>query len=234
MKTRYKDITGQKFGDLTALYYAGNLKWTCKCICGNIKDIRGAALRRGTTKSCGCRRYRFPSKKTYGYLTIIKKLSKKKKNSASYYLCKCICGNKVERTLSSIKQSKNASCGCKRGYGDNHFTALVNRYHSQYIHTSKIKNIEFKLTRSEFEKYIFCICHYCGTKPSHEFKSNGYSTFILVNGIDRIDNSRGYETTNSVSCCKVCNYKKRDKTYASFLARIKKIYEYRKTCKIKI
>jgi len=28
--------------------------WTCKCVCGNIKEIDTNALRRGVTKSCGC------------------------------------------------------------------------------------------------------------------------------------------------------------------------------------
>lgn len=32
----------------------GALWWRCKCRCGTTKDVRGADLRRGFVKSCGC------------------------------------------------------------------------------------------------------------------------------------------------------------------------------------
>lgn len=48
------DLTGKKFGRLTVLEYAGNLKWKCQCECGTIKIIYGEALRIGATISCGC------------------------------------------------------------------------------------------------------------------------------------------------------------------------------------
>lgn len=58
-----KNITGQKFGRLTAIKNVGKLSkdsrvglyyWLCKCDCGNKKNIQGSLLRRGVTKSCGC------------------------------------------------------------------------------------------------------------------------------------------------------------------------------------
>jgi hypothetical protein len=55
------ELTGQKFGMWTVLGRAlvkavkvTNIVWTCQCECGTVKDIVGAALRRGRTKSCGC------------------------------------------------------------------------------------------------------------------------------------------------------------------------------------
>ena len=48
------DLKGKRFGRLTALYYAGDDKWHCKCDCGNEKDIVRGSLIRGLTKSCGC------------------------------------------------------------------------------------------------------------------------------------------------------------------------------------
>jgi len=55
----FKDITGQKFGRLTALRRLGRDKngyalWECKCDCGNIVSVTGNRLRTGNTKSCGC------------------------------------------------------------------------------------------------------------------------------------------------------------------------------------
>lgn len=58
---RFKDLTGQRFGRWTVLYYVGNNKhnqptWLCRCDCGNVVVTSANGLRRGTTKSCGCRR----------------------------------------------------------------------------------------------------------------------------------------------------------------------------------
>lgn len=53
------DLVGCIFGELTVLSRVadcGNVvKWKCQCTCGNIKDVDGANLRYGKTKSCGCR-----------------------------------------------------------------------------------------------------------------------------------------------------------------------------------
>ena len=57
------DITGRRFGKLTALYPVNTInrhyKWRCKCECGNQKDIQGGHLRSGHTTSCGCTWYRY-------------------------------------------------------------------------------------------------------------------------------------------------------------------------------
>ena len=56
---RVSDLTGQKFGRLTVVKYAGKTKdhkskWECKCECGNRQIVRAAALKQGGVKSCGC------------------------------------------------------------------------------------------------------------------------------------------------------------------------------------
>jgi hypothetical protein len=53
------DLTGQRFGNLVALYRNGTTKeglvvWRCKCDCGKECDKVGVYLREGSTKSCGC------------------------------------------------------------------------------------------------------------------------------------------------------------------------------------
>lgn len=54
-----EDLTGQKFGLLTVLEFAGNdnyrsSMWKCLCDCGNISIVRSHDLKSGGTKSCGC------------------------------------------------------------------------------------------------------------------------------------------------------------------------------------
>lgn len=57
---KFVDITGQKFGKLTALNRVGDTghnkgaKWSFKCECGSIKEIAGISVRSGLTTSCGC------------------------------------------------------------------------------------------------------------------------------------------------------------------------------------
>ena len=56
-KKRLIDITGQKFGKLTALYRVENQgsksAWMCKCDCGKYREAKTGLLRAGRVKSCG-------------------------------------------------------------------------------------------------------------------------------------------------------------------------------------
>lgn len=48
------DITGQRFGQLTAMTYASDSQWRCICDCGNVAYVHSNKLRTGHTRSCGC------------------------------------------------------------------------------------------------------------------------------------------------------------------------------------
>lgn len=50
------DITGKKYGKLTVIEYADHAFWKCRCSCGKEVIVRGAHLRSGASKSCGCSR----------------------------------------------------------------------------------------------------------------------------------------------------------------------------------
>lgn len=56
---RREDMTGQRFGKLVALEYAGRkyekTLWKCRCDCGREVIVDRANLVRGITTSCGCR-----------------------------------------------------------------------------------------------------------------------------------------------------------------------------------
>lgn len=57
---QFEDLTGQRFGRLVCIEYAGKTgknqasSWRCRCDCGNEKVVLGASLKRGRTTSCGC------------------------------------------------------------------------------------------------------------------------------------------------------------------------------------
>lgn len=80
-----------------------------------------------------------------------------------------------------------------------------------YKRSAEMRGYEFKLSKRDFVDLIYGDCYYCGASPSTEYcntpnRKNAH--FIVINGIDRIDNSIGYIYSNVVSCCKHCNYMK--------------------------
>lgn len=53
------DLTGQRFGRLTAIRDTGKKKWAyvvwqCQCDCGSLHEVVTSELTKGKTKSCGC------------------------------------------------------------------------------------------------------------------------------------------------------------------------------------
>lgn len=58
---RYEDISGQRFGRLTAIEFMGTdmrrcALWKCRCDCGNEIIAQRNNLKTGTSRSCGCLR----------------------------------------------------------------------------------------------------------------------------------------------------------------------------------
>lgn len=96
----------------------------------------------------------------------------------------------------------------------NYRTSLNYRYIS-YKNNAKHRNIDWSLTKEEFEILWNKDCHYCGAE-------------IATIGIDRVDSKIGYITSNIVPCCSICNTIKLDFTYTEFTQQIIKIYNFLK------
>ena len=73
-----------------------------------------------------------------------------------------------------------------------------------YRKNAKRANRIFSLDRRLFEDLVTDNCYYCLALPSP------------INGIDRVDNSRGYEVDNVVTACSKCNYTKKAMTKQGF------------------
>jgi len=57
--TQRRDLTGRRFGRLTALQPTGgrssnSVQWECRCDCGKLLLVRATSLTSGHTTSCGC------------------------------------------------------------------------------------------------------------------------------------------------------------------------------------
>jgi hypothetical protein len=96
----------------------------------------------------------------------------------------------------------------------------------------KLRGLDFLLTREEFRQLTSQNCYYCNSEPSKIF----YNTASLTeeakensgyvhNGIDRIDNTKGYILDNCVPCCITCNRMKFTLSQQEFIEHIRKIYD---------
>jgi hypothetical protein len=64
----------------------------------------------------------------------------------------------------------------------------------------------WEITKEQYRILTKGNCHYCGKPPRHVRKDD--KTFhggYLCNGIDRVDNTKGYVIDNCVPCCWECN-----------------------------
>jgi len=64
---------------------------------------------------------------------------------------------------------------------------------------------EFSLTNEQLRKLYKSPCHYCGIEPKQIFQSQSGGESFIYNGLDRLENSKGYTLENVVPCCKPCN-----------------------------
>lgn len=126
---RGKDITGQKFGRLTALHptekrdHKGSVIWLCSCECGNETEVSQDSLARGNCKSCGCRK-REMQQKTYLLLhrmdgTCVEWLEKRKsrKDNTSGFRGVCRTRDGRYRVLIGFKK-KRFYVGIYRTYAE--------------------------------------------------------------------------------------------------------------------
>jgi hypothetical protein len=114
-----KDITGNVYGNLTVLAFAGvdkrrNALFLCKCVCGKTITTTGISLKNGSTASCGCiklrGRYDLIGKK-FAQLTVLS-IDHIDKWDTAHYLCQCDCGKKTIVGGNKLKIGHTRSCGC--------------------------------------------------------------------------------------------------------------------------
>jgi len=83
---------------------------------------------------------------------------------------------------------------------------------NHYIKGAKKRDISFELTLEQFGDMVKKPCHYCNYIKEGE-----------ANGIDRVDNDKGYHLDNCVACCGICNRMKLNYHVDFFLQKIRQI-----------
>jgi len=108
----------------------------------------------------------------------------------------------------------------------NKWRADFNSLLRSYKRVAKRRNILWDLTKFDFARLTQSACYLCGRKPhrvhKHEGK-NGKTAGYKYNGIDRLDNEKGYTLENSKPCCGDCNRMKSDLGLNDFKAHVIKI-----------
>jgi hypothetical protein len=95
--------------------------------------------------------------------------------------------------------------------------AFKNKYviWNHYVKSAQKRGIDFTLPKTIFNELIIQACFYCTYKKADE-----------VNGIDRIDNNRGYVEDNVVTCCQFCNLAKGTQHPQEFIDKMKAIHKF--------
>ena len=90
------------------------------------------------------------------------------------------------------------------------------------VYSAKRRGLTFTVTLEQYAALINQPCYYCQDRFGM-IQDNQTGV-----GLDRIDNSIGYEIGNVVSCCKICNQIKMDcLTVEETIAAINAIFEVR-------
>ena len=139
------------------------------------------------------------------------------------WLCQCSCGTLAVVGGTSLRSGRSKTCG--KGHEKSRKLQpgqrARNRTLQGYIGDAKRRGLDWELTPEEFDYITSLDCHYCGQPPSlvvsGVWNGTDYGSWTY-NGIDRVDNSKGYTVSNIVPCCKMCNRFKSGMDVAKFLS----------------
>jgi len=240
--TRKADLIGAIFGKLKVIAFAknnrnSNATWLCECECGGTTIQTTAELNRGRIGSCGCQRGQVKNLvgQMFGRLRVDHRIGSKRGHALWH--CLCSCGSAIEATTGKLMKFQVTSCGCyrterarKRLRGEPGQSGLTTLF-SSYRQSAKQRGLVFNLTLEEFITLSKGDCAYCGTAPQ-QMRTRGNDEIARRhaaywhNGIDRVDNTKGYVIDNCKSCCRECNYVKKDRTVAAFIGHCLRIARY--------
>ena len=173
-------------------------------------------------------------KNIYGNWTVISRAENKPDGSARWN-CICTCGTEKVVPANTLREGASLSCGCKIveiGKLKREANSIEKTLYRGYRTGAVSRGLLFELTFKQVEALIYSNCHYCGDTPNdvkyyYNRKGVDKSHYIKTNGIDRIDNTKGYSISNCVPCCKMCNQMKSNIHLDDFLGKINKIYKQR-------
>lgn len=200
--SKFIDLTGQKFGHLTAKYFDNQYinsngkkvsVWWCECDCGNpdLIPVYGCHLKDGHTKHCNkCIKYEDLIGQTFGNWLVLRKgddYISPKGEKCIQWVCECQCEDKTIHTIRAdiLKNGNSQSCGClKKNTYD-----LSNEYGIGY----DCNGLPFYFDLEDYEK----VKQYTWHRDKHNYLCadcfrNGINTTIKMHRLvlDILDDNR--------------------------------------------
>lgn len=130
---------------------------------------------------------------------------------------KRICSNWIRGCFNELLTSDMSKCNiCKEATNNTKLTTSLTIYEEKYTtYKSEAvrRNIIWDLTKEQTIKLFKEKCEYCAINDG-------------LNGIDRIDSTKPYNTNNSITCCAICNKMKLTHTKRQFILIVKCICEH--------
>jgi len=168
--------------------------------------------------------------KRYGKLTVIGYKYRDQDDNPyrdAMWLCKCDCGGEKLVSGSHLRRGEVRSCGClwsakQKPKG----VAAFNSLYATWRANAKLRGHAWKLTKKQVHSFTKQHCTYCGEPPRHISCPKGCNGSYTYNGMDRVDNDKGYVIDNVVACCGTCNRAKGTKTIDEFRNFITRVHEY--------
>lgn len=143
--------------------------------------------------------------------------------------CVCKCGKRKivqESNLHSGYSTQCLRCGRKQGGMKRRRPGnALKGYLKKYQEDAKLSGRSFTLTDEQFAEITSQDCHYCGQPPSFIRKNSEWEA-VRFNGVDRKDNSRGYDWDNVLPCCTPCNRSKLCRSYEDHMAYLFRIVKH--------
>lgn len=85
----------------------------------------------------------------------------------------------------------------------------------KYQISAKKRNIPFQISKQNFDSCVKLDCYLCGKKNNNSHQ----------NGIDRFNNEIGYTIDNIKTCCKTCNFLKKNYSYDQLINKLLEIID---------
>lgn len=181
------------------------------------------------------------SNQRFGRLIVLEDLGIERVGSTTYryWGCVCDCGNKVAVRGTPLVKGITKSCGClhrevsgqqatrrnRKEFGRDAWFQVYNSYRS----SANRRGYEWNLSEEDFLKVVVSPCLYCGVALENTRTGRKDGAVFRYTGLDRIDNTLGYITTNLAPCCTKCNLAKRDMTTSEFCSLIVDIHVHQST-----
>lgn len=161
---------GNRYGKLLVIEQTdnrafGNVKWLCRCDCGELCEVSGSSLRTGQTKSCGCLKKENSRKanlkditqQRFGKLVALEiDEQTTHEKGRVFWKCQCDCGKITSIYSSNLINGITKSCGCIRSsYGEEQIEKILIENNINYCKEYTFSDLHTNNVPLRFDFAIF-------------------------------------------------------------------------------